>query len=151
MIIIKVIGLDQFIVGRISKDVSKSVANLYEVDLDDVNFVAPNCMIFHNGVEQTSWHVIIDVNAPKKVEVLQSEMAKLLIKTFKDVAINVEVLFHYYSVDNHYIDINLDYPRYISESNIVGIQENDEEESEIDEQEIFSGNIFERVFKEDDK
>ena len=61
MIYIKVVGLDQFIVGRISREYTDKIANLYEVSSDDVNFVSPNCMIFHKGVEQTSWHVLVNV------------------------------------------------------------------------------------------
>lgn len=144
MITIKVIGLDQFLVGSLSKDLSQNVANIYELDLDDVNFVAPNCMIFHNGFEQTSWHVIVDVMAPKKVQVLQEQVSLYLIKALKEVAINVEIIFHYYSEDDRVISINDEYPRYVTESNSVSVEEEfDDGESENDDEEIYSGNIFE--------
>lgn len=146
MITIKVIGLDQFIVGRLSKETTKNLANLYEVSSDDINFVAPNCMIFHEGVEQTSWHVMLDIMAPKKTQVLQADIAKYLISAFKDVAINVEVIFHYYSVDDRVVSFNNEYPRYIKESNVVDFQtdDNEYEEGEEDDQ-IYTGNIFEDI------
>ena len=117
MIYIKVVGLDQFIVGRISREYTDKIANLYEVSSDDVNFVSPNCMIFHKGVEQTSWHVLVNVLAPKKVSVLQEQAVELLKAMFKNVTINVDIIFSYYSSDDREIILNEDYPKYISEDN----------------------------------
>ena len=53
MINIYVYGLDQFVVGDISRELTSSLAKLYEVEEDEINFVAPHDMVFHKGVEQT--------------------------------------------------------------------------------------------------
>ena len=143
MIYIKVVGLDQFIVGRISREYTDKIANLYEVSSDDVNFVSPNCMIFHKGVEQTSWHVLVNVLAPKKVSVLQEQAVELLKAMFKNVTINVDIIFSYYSSDDREIILNEDYPKYISEDNLVD-EEVEYEELE-DGEEIFDGDIFASV------
>lgn len=142
MITISILGLDQYIVGRLSRDLTPNVAKLYELEEDDVIFVAPNNMIFHKGVEQTSWNVVVKVNAPMKVQVLQDEMANLLTIGLKDVAINIVVEFYYYSQDNRYEKINEDYPRYIGEDNL-GELDIDIDYEDVDEEEIYDGDAFE--------
>jgi len=144
MITVFVYGLDQFVVGRLSRELSPSIAKLYEVDEDEVNFVSPNNMVFHNGVEQTSWNILIHVHAPMKVSVLQDQAATFFLNAIGDVAIHKTVEFYYYSQDNRYQKINKDYPRYISEENIVNAEDDSDCECEEGEEEgqIYTGDIF---------
>jgi hypothetical protein len=145
MITITIYGLDQFVVGNLSRELTPLVAKLYEVDEDEVNFIAPQAMVFHKGTEQTSWNILIRVNAPKKVSVLQDQMAELMLHGIGEVAIHVNVEFTYYSQDDRYTKINPSYPRYISEENLVDIDDEypeDIEEGE-GEDELYTGDIFE--------
>ena len=68
MITVTIYGLDQFVVGRLSREMTPNLAKLYELSEDEILFVAPQNMVFHKGVEQTSWNVLIHVNAPKKAD-----------------------------------------------------------------------------------
>lgn len=151
MIAIEIHGLDQFVVGTLSRELTPNIAKLYEVDEEDVIFVSPQSMVFHKGVEQTSWNILIKVSAPKKVSVLEDQMSQLLMHGIGDVAIHVTVLFEYYSVDNRYQKINPDYPRYITEANLVDVSEDEyvDEDSESGEEddEIYTGDIFEGLNK----
>ena len=151
MIAIEIQGLDQFVVGNLSKELTPLVAKLYEVDEDEVVFISPNSMVFHKGVEQTSWNIIIKVLAPKKVSVLQDQMSQLMLHGIGEVAIHVTVLFEYYSSDDKYQKINPDYPRFITEANLVDLQEDEyvDEDSESGEEddEIYTGDIFEGLNK----
>lgn len=143
MITITILGLDQYIVGRLSRELTPNIAKLYELSEDEVNFVAPSNMVFHNGVEQTSWNVIVRVNAPMKVSVLQDEVANLISVGLKDVAINLAIEFYYYSQDNRYTRLNSDYPRYITSDNVVDFQA---EYEDLDEgEEIYDEDIFEGI------
>ncbi len=146
MITITIYGLDQFVVGNISRELTPLVAKLYEVSEDEVNFIAPQAMMFHKGVEQTSWNILIEVRAPKKVSVLEKQMSELMLHGIGDVAIHVAVEFFYYSQENRYTKINDSYPRFITEENLVDIEDEDAledmEEGE-DEDQIFTGDIFE--------
>ena len=144
MITITIYGLDQFVVGQLSRELTPLVAKLYEVEEDDVSFIAPQAMIFHKGTEQTSWNILIHVNAPKKVSVLQDQMAQLMLHGIGDVAIHVTVEFYYYSQDDRYQKINENYPRFISDDNLVNVDDEypeDLEEGEEDDQ-IYTGDIF---------
>ena len=132
-------------VGNLSRELTPLVAKLYEVDEDEVNFIAPQAMVFHKGTEQTSWNILIKVNAPKKVSVLQDQMAELMLHGIGEVAIHVNVEFTYYSQDDRYTKINSSYPRYISEENLVDVDDEypeDIEEGE-GEDELYTGDIFE--------
>ena len=144
MITITIYGLDQFVVGRLSREMTPNLAKLYETSEDNILFVAPQNMVFHKGVEQTSWNIIIHVHAPKKVSVLQDQVAKLILESIGDVAINKMLEFYYYSEDNRYSKFNENYPRFIASDNLVNIAEEDYEDMEEGEgeDEIFTGDIF---------
>ena len=145
MITVVIYGLDQFVVGRLSREMTPNLAKLYELNEDEIIFVAPQNMVFHKGVEQTSWNIIIHVHAPKKVCVLQDQVAKLILESIGDVAINKILEFYYYSEDNRYRKFNPSYPRFIAADNLVDIADEeyneDMEEGEGDD-EIFTGDIF---------
>ena len=148
MITITIYGLDQFVVGRLSRELTPLISKLYEVNEDEVSFIAPQVMMFHNGTEQTSWNILIHVHAPQKVAVLQDQMATLLLNGIGEVAIHKAVEFYYFHEDDRYTKINESYPRFITEENLVGIDEEeypeDIEEGEEDDQ-IYTGDIFEGI------
>ena len=149
MITIKVYGLDQFVVGRYSREVTYQLAKLYEVDENEVNFIAPENMVFHNGVEQTSWNTIIEVHAPKRANLVQEEVANFLSVSLGDYAINVIIEFYYYDESNRYVRLNKKYPRYITEENVVNTdQEYDEYEDECDDEECECGHHHHHHYEE---
>ena len=134
MIVISVLGLDQFVVGTYSRKNTANLASLFECEEEEIVFYSPNSMIFHKGVEQTSWQTEILVRAPKKYEVLESKIADYLIKTFTDFTINLSVTFTYFEMEHHYEHVNEDYPRYIERGNISAeTMPYDDEEEEYDE------------------
>lgn len=158
MITIKIYGIDPYLLRNISKDATKKIADLYEVSADEINFLSPECLYVHDGVEQNTWNVLIEVHAPKKVEVLEDDAFKILKQFVKDVAINIECVFYYFSSDNYHKYINSDYPRFMREDNLVNVETDDEdyyeeeennEENhehhhvEISEKELYLGNAFE--------
>ena len=144
MITVIIYGLDQFVVGRLSREMTPNLAKLYELSEDEILFIAPNDMIFHKGVEQTSWNIIIHVHAPKKVSVLQDQVAKLILESIGDVAINKILEFYYYSEDNRYSKINETYPRFIAADNLINVADEDYEDKEEGDgdDDIFTGDIF---------
>ena len=144
MITVVIYGLDQFVVGRLSREMTPNLAKLYELSEDEILFVAPENMVFHKGVEQTSWNIIIHVHAPKKVSVLEDQVAKFFLESIGDVAINKMLEFYYYSQDNRYSKFNEAYPRFIAADNLVNVADEDYEDMEEGEgeDEIFTGDIF---------
>lgn len=144
MITVTIYGLDQFVVGRLSREMTPNLAKLYELSEDEIIFVAPENMVFHKGVEQTSWNIIIHVHAPKRADLVEEQVAKFILETIGDVAINKVIEFYYYSEDNRYTKLNEAYPRFIAADNLVDIEEENYEDMEEGEGEdnIFTGDIF---------
>ncbi|MCI5940209.1 MAG: hypothetical protein SPI62_05915 [Candidatus Enteromonas sp.] len=118
MITFQILGLDQFVVGHYSKEHTANLAQLYESDESLINFYAPNSMVFHDGVEQTSWNTIVIVRAPEKFKPMEAHVANYLIQTLSEFSINLEIEFEYFSSSSRYEHINESYPRFIREENI---------------------------------
>ena len=147
MITVIVYGLDQFVVGRLSRELGPNLAKLYEVNEEEVIFIAPQDLVFHNGVEQTSWNLLIHVHAPKRTALVQDDVATFLTNAIGDVAIHKTVEFYYYSEDNRYQKLNEQYPRFITSDNLVDVDaeyDEDLEEGEEDDQ-IYTGDIFQGI------
>lgn len=143
MITISVIGVDPYLVRQISKAMTGKIAALYEVDKDEINFYAPECLYIHDGVEQNTWNVLVKVNAPLKVRVLEKDAVKIIREYLKDACINLAVEFYYYSQDNRYEFIDDTQPRFMTEENSFDIVEDDSIESEEEGEEPYLGDIFE--------
>lgn len=145
MINITIYGLDQFVVGQISRELTPLIAKLYQTSEDDIVFIAPNSMVFHKGTEQTSWNILMKVDAPMRVAPMQSQLADLLMNGIGEVAIHVNVEFSYYSEEDVYQKVNENYPLFISDDNLVNFEDEYSEEMEEgeDEDQIFTGDIFE--------
>ena len=139
MVTISIYGLDQYVVGHYSKEHTANIASLLEVDEADVVFYSPNAYVFHNGVEQTSWNTIVKVNAPEQCEKLEDKVANYIIKTLKEFSIHLVVEFSYYHKHHRYEFVNKEYPRFISEENVVNVEDEEYQEGE----EIYDGNMFE--------
>ncbi len=139
MVTISIYGLDQYVVGHYSKEHTANIASLLEVDEADVVFYSPNAYVFHSGVEQTSWNTIVKVNAPEQCEKLEDKVANYIIKTLKEFSIHLVVEFSYYHKHHRYEFVNKEYPRFISEENVVNVEDEEYQEGE----EIYDGNMFE--------
>jgi len=137
MIKIIIYGIDQFIVERLSEDMSKDLANLCEVQEDDITFIAPSSMVFHKGMEQTSWNIYVEVVLPKKIEVLQESIGKYISGCLKDVSIHQTIVFNYYLQDHRMVFENSDYPKFITPKNVVSAEDNSDSDEE-----VFEGDIF---------
>jgi hypothetical protein len=73
-------------------------------------------MVFHAGVEQTSWNTIVIVKrAGTRKRRFEAKVADYLIKTLSEFTINLEVEFEYFEEGRHYEHINSSYPRFIAE------------------------------------
>lgn len=146
MITISLLGLDQYVAGHYSKTHTENLAQLFEVDEDAVSFYAPNSIIIHNGVEQTSWNTEVRVHLPTKFAPLEEKVADYLIQTLKEITINTNITFEYYEEASHYEYQNDEYPKFIRADNIVDMDdpyaEENEEEYDGPTPEPYLGNIF---------
>ena len=142
MITIKVYGIDPYLLNDLSRDMTSKLANLYEISKDEINFFAPECLYVHDGVDQNTYSILVEVHAPKKVSVLEEDAYKIIENYIKNVTVHLECIFYYFSIDNYHKFENEDYPRYMDEENSVDFYEESEEETTSNE-DIYLGNAFE--------
>jgi hypothetical protein len=142
MITVIILGIDPYQLRDLSRDLTKPLANICEVSEDDINFYAPEGLLVHNGVEQNTWNVQIRVVAPRKVQVLQKEIAKTIAGFMSHIAIHTTIVFAYYLSDERETFINKEYPLFLDEKNSVVTEDITEDDNEDD---VFTGNIFEKV------
>ncbi len=117
MITITILGLDPYLLKQLSREMTPQLVELYECGQDDIDFFAPEGLLIHNGIDQTSWNIEIRVNAPLKVKVLEKQAFEVIKGGLGNFCINAVVIFNYYSSDNRYEVIRDEYPRYMSEDN----------------------------------
>ena len=59
-------GVDEFLGAHVETILSPSIAKLYEVSNDEVIFTCYHSIIYHGGMDQTSYHMMITIEANKK-------------------------------------------------------------------------------------
>lgn len=152
MILFKVYGLDQFVVGNYAKEHTSNLAKLFECHEEDIMFYAPNSFIFHKGVEQTSWNTVIEVLLPNQYHTLQENVNKYLVKTFSLFAINLHIVYTYYDRHHLYEYLNPKYPRFITDANLVKAEPEEVSEDDLlDEEKVYTGDIFKDFDKKHNK
>lgn len=118
MITIQVLGLDEFVVGRYSRESTEALAQAFECNPDEISFFAPNSMVFHRGVEQTSWNTLVIVLAPNKYKAVEKVVADTIGQTLNLYSIHLQVVFRYFDENARYEYINKEYPRFLTENEI---------------------------------
>ena len=78
MVIVNFSGLDVFLVGELNKAVHSKVAAAYGLDDEDVIFQASDSFIFFKGTEQTSFNLLIKVDAPEEYVDSEEMVASIL-------------------------------------------------------------------------
>ena len=117
MITITILGLDPYLLKQLSRELTKQLVEVYECGEDGIDFFAPEGLLIHNGIDQTSWNIEIRVNAPLKVKALEKQAFEVIKGGLGNFCINAVVIFNYYSIDNRYEIIRDEYPRYMDECN----------------------------------
>lgn len=142
MITISLYGIDPYLARPLSRVMTSKIADVYEINQDEVNFFAHEGLLVHDGVEQNTWNVIVKVNAPLKVQVLEKQIVVLFKEYMKDACVNFSIEFTYYSQDSRYEFINKEFPRFMNEENSFYIDEDEADEDDEENEEPYLGNAF---------
>ena len=67
---------------------------------------------------------------------MEEKAAKYLLETLKEFSIHLTLQFNYFHSHHQYSKINKEYPRFITEENVVSVDDSDESE------ELYEGNVF---------
>lgn len=152
MVFIKFSGLDMFLVGELTKKIHSKIAASYGLDDEDVIFQASDSFLFHKGVDQTSFNLLVEIVAPEDYVDSEEMVASILMESSKNYSVHVRILFSYYDPTHYYERVNKDYPEYITEMQEVEVDESEyDEELEYDEEDLYTGNMFEDIEEKDDR
>ena len=152
MVIVNFSGLDIFLVGELNKEIHSRIASAYGIDDEDVIFQASDSFLFYKGSEQTSFNLLIKVDAPEDYIDSEETVASILMDASKNYSVHVRILFSYYEDGHYYERINKDYPEYIIDNQEVEVDDSEyDEDNEYSEEELYTGNVFEDLEDEDEK
>lgn len=147
MISISISGLDLYIVGHLSKSLLKTLSAAFHTAEELISFRGTEAVIFHEGIDQNAWETLVQIQVPQTVKFSEAEVAKILYQGLKEHTIHIHVSFSYYAPDHRHSFVSKDYPRFITESNVVEAGASTHEPTE----EIYTGDIFTGVQEQLDK
>jgi hypothetical protein len=130
MIIISLLGVDQYQAASFVKDIQDQVAQAFETEPEDILFYAPDSFLIYRGVDQTSYQLNIVVQAPKKYEPIEDQAANVLIKIFTQNHVHVRILFEYFDPIHEHDSVNPDYPRFMTDENMAHFEAGEDEDPE---------------------
>lgn len=137
MINVFLIGVDEFLGAHVEAVILPSIAKIYHVSNDEVFFSCMHSMIFHGGIDQTSYHMIIQIEASEEFRSYEKELAKYLLEASKAFSVHAHIRFNYYN-GNEYSRIEKDYPLFVNKE-----EEDEPVDEEYEEEDIYLGNMFE--------
>lgn len=135
MINIVLKGVDEFLGAEVEKDFAPQVSKILHVSPDDVVVTCLHSMIFHGGVDQTSFHMIVTFEMEDEYKKYEEELVEFILSASKNFSVHAHVNFFYLSDTKSRIDN--DYPLFVTEKNEVVL-----ESEEVEEEEIYTGDIF---------
>lgn len=141
MIVISLLGVDQYQAASFVSDIQDEVAQIFETDPEEIVFYAPDSFLIYRGVDQTSYQLDVVVQCPQKYMPLESRISEYLIKVFTQTHVHVRILFEYFDPAHEHESINEEYPRFMTNENMAHFEaESDEEDPE--KTEPYTGNPF---------
>lgn len=136
MINIVLKGVDEFLGSHVETALSPQIAKILKVDGDEILFVCLHSMIYHGGIDQTSYHMIVTVELDEKYREKERELAEYILEASRNFSVHCHLGFIYLA-SSSYARIEKDYPLFVTASNEVEIKESEE-----DEEEIYLGDVF---------
>lgn len=135
MINIVLKGVDEFLGSSVEKAFTPEIAKILNVSQDEVVLTCLHSMIYHNGVDQTSYHMIVTFEMDRKYEQFQQKLIDYVFSVSKNFSVHCHINFSYLSTET-FSCIDSDYPLFVTESNEIVVEEDESEE------EIYLGDMF---------
>lgn len=133
MITVSLLGMDHYYAIDVTKKIHSRLLEIYGCKDEDLLFFAPESFLIHDGIEQTSFRLNIEVEAPEMYIDKEEAVKEALFDALKDVAIHFRVLFRYFEPEHEYLKIDDTYPEYMNEHNVVKAETHEEEEDKEDD------------------
>ncbi len=125
MVLVSLKGYDHIELINVAKPLHKGLAEILGCNREDLVFYAPEAFIIHEGVEQTSFFLDVEIQAPESMRGKEDEVFEFLKQTLQNTVIHFRLLFTYFDEANERVFFNEDYPRFMNDSNTVKVEEHD--------------------------
>ncbi len=139
MIQVLIKGVDEYLGVHVEEVLLPGLMKITKAEETEIIFTCLHSIIYHNGVDQTSLHMVIDLDLDPKYISLEKQIADYLLEESSKFSIHAHIQFNYVN-GKSYHRIDESYPYYVTDKNSIEIEDDEDEEVE---QEIFTGNIFE--------
>ncbi len=156
MVLVSLRGYDHIELIHIAKPLQKGLAEILGCNREDLVFYAPESFIIHEGTEQTSFFLDIEIEAPYMYRGKEDEIVEFLKHSLSDVVIHFRVLFTYFDESNERVFFNEEYPRFMNDSNTVKVDEHEHEhhhehdDQTIDYSSFYNGSQYQEEEEEKD-
>ncbi len=138
MITVSLLGMDHYYAIDVTKKIHQRLVEIYRCKDEDLIFFAPESFLIHDGFEQTSFRLNIEVEAPETYIDKEKEVRDALFEALSDVAIHFRLLFRYFEPEHEYLKIDDTYPEYMNDNNVVKAEHDHDEEEEEGSDEDYS-------------
>ena len=125
MIIVTLKGADVFLSGEVERALFPTLAKVYNVDENELILHAQDGYLYHDGMDQTSFNLLVEIVAPEDYVDSEEMVASILMESSKNYSVHVRILFSYYDSTHYYERVNKDYPEYITEMQKVEVDESE--------------------------
>jgi hypothetical protein len=131
-------GLDRYVVEKLSALLTLPLSRLTTIPTTDIFFLASETIVYHHGVDQTTWWSFITIYLTADQARFQQAMIDLFKQALRGQTIHYQFTWMYRTAEQVTSIIDQDYPPFMTESNQVKV----EETSIHPDQEIYLGNAF---------
>lgn len=138
MIILTLKGADVYLAGEIERAIIPGLSKIYRVSENELIVHATDGYLYHDGMDQTSFNLLVKVECAEKYENFENDSANYILKVMSNYAVHTRVYFTYFKNDSMYERINEEYPLFVNSSNVVDFEQENEADVE-----VYDGNIFE--------
>lgn len=143
MIIVSILGMDYYEAIEKTERLHDKLAQCYGVKKTELEFFAPQSFIIHDGIEQTTFRLNINIEAPEGYEDREREATEIIFEHFRNTAIHMRVRFNYFNPEHEYVKLDEEYPEYMTPSNMIKA----EREEKYEEQDAYE-KAFEENYEE---
>lgn len=151
MILVSLLGMDIYQAIDLSKKLHKPLVEAFGCKDDELNFYAPSSFLIHDGVEQTSFHLEVQIQADYDYQDREEQVVQVLEKILDDASVHQHIIFTYFDKEHEYTFIDKDYPIYMTETNTVKAEVHHHDDEELTEEEQYEEPYYGDIISEFDE
>jgi hypothetical protein len=131
-------GLDRYVVERLSQAITIPLSRLTSTAITDIFFLANETIVYHQGVDQTSWWSFITIHLTPELQRFQQGIIDLFKEALQGQTIHMHFTWVYQPSLHITTVLDHDYPTFVTNTNQVEVSST----TSTMEKDIYHGNAF---------